>query len=100
MAKRAKQLKIATVADVVPDVVQDAVDTYVDTLRNRQATQTLEGEHRERVIALMKEHGIERVEIDEGEKDLVLVHNERVKIKKKGSRGTIDTNPGRIKPDA
>lgn len=87
MAKRAKQLKIATVADVVPDVVQDAVDAYVDTLRNRQATQVLESEHRERVVTLMKEHGLERVEIDGGEKDLVLVHNERVKIKKKGESG-------------
>jgi hypothetical protein len=87
MAKKAKQLKITEVADVVPDAVQDAVDTYVDTLRNRQATQTLESEQRERVIALMKEHGLERVEIDAGEKDLVLVHNERVKIKKKGESG-------------
>ena len=90
MAKKVakkRQMKMVDVADVVPDEIQDAVDTYVDTLRSRQATQTVEGEYRERVIALMKEHGIERVEIDGGEKDLVLVHNERVKIKKKGESG-------------
>jgi len=79
-----KQQKIEGTFDPVPDEVQGAADDYVRALRLRQKNQEKENVRRDEVLALMEEHGVEIVELDD-EKVLVL---ERGKSKPKIKRRT------------
>lgn len=80
----AKQVRIEGTFDPVPEELQEKVDQYVGTLRSRMETQQEEDVLRREVIQMMHKHNVEKVPLDDDEKDLVLDHgDEKVKIKKR-----------------
>lgn len=54
-----------------PKAVQAKVDIYIEALRAQNAAREETNTARDNAIAAMKEHGIERVKIDEGGKWLI-----------------------------
>lgn len=55
----------------LPKPLQDEVDTFLKLMRQKHTLARKERESRERCIALMRKHEIEKIVIDEGKKYLV-----------------------------
>lgn len=88
--KTAKQTRIDGTYDEIPKPLKEKVDDYVTALRKRQKAQESENVLRAEVIALMHEHDVELVPLDEtGDegRDLILDRSEKIKIKKRGDAG-------------
>jgi len=83
--KRAKkkQTRIPETFDPVPDEVQDAADDYVEAKREQAAWREKTNGRKELLIEKMREHDVTELDIDDGEKRIVLEEGVKVKIKKK-----------------
>lgn len=57
--------------DKIPKQVQEAADEYVKTFREANAAREKKNAAMDRCIAVMREHGVPRIRIDEGGKFLV-----------------------------
>ena len=68
--------------DDVPEAVQDAVEEYVKQLRATNKAREKANSAKDTCIAVMKEHGIERVRIDEGGKWLICKDEPKLKTEK------------------
>ncbi len=83
---RKKTPALTGMEDVDPDpppaIVQEKVDEYVKVLRTRQRNQEKENALRSEVIALMKEHGVDSVELDEERKLVLANKGDALRIKK------------------
>lgn len=80
----AKQQRIDGTYDPVPQAVADKASEYEKALKSRMRTQEKENTLRSELLELMKDHDLERIELDD-ERDLVLESKgERLAIKKKG----------------
>lgn len=78
-----RQQRMKGTFDPVPPEVQKAADKYVELKRSKQKFLEKETAAKELLIAAMIEHNIERVDIDDAEKELVLFDDKTVKIKSK-----------------
>ena len=91
----AKQAMIPGTADDVPEEVQAAADSYVKWKRKLADMRGKMNSSLEELIALMKEHGVTEMTIDDQEKRLVLAQKDLVKIlkrKDKAAGGASDTD--------
>ena len=80
MAKKT-QKRIDGTFDKPPAPVRKAADNYVEAVRQKADWLTTMNERKEVLIEMMKEHDIAEIEIDEGEKKIVLSEQNTVKIK-------------------
>lgn len=78
-----KQSRIPGSYDPVPKPVQEAADSYVEAKRETAAWREQMNGRRDHLIARMREHGVAELDIDDGEKKLLLVEEDKVKIKAK-----------------
>lgn len=84
--KKARQKRIPGTYDEVPAEVETLVERYVDTLRERQALQEAENSLRVQLIEAFKEHKLTKVDIDGGEKVLLLVRDSSASLKIKAKK--------------
>lgn len=68
--------------DKVPKEVQDAVDEYMQLYRDANKARLLKNAAEDRCKAVMREHGVERVPIDELGKYLVAAEVTKLKTQK------------------
>lgn len=68
--------------DKVPKEVQDAVDEYMQLYRDANKARLLKNAAEDRCKAVMREHGVERVPIDELGKYLVASEITKLKTQK------------------
>ncbi len=71
----------------VPAEVQEAADEYVGFKREKQKAHESMNAARDRCIKKMKEHGVPKVRIDDGEKYLVCVDEAKLKTEKLKGQG-------------
>jgi len=84
-----KQTRIPGTADPIPEEVQEAADEYVEAKREKAAWNESMNGRRERLIEVMINHGVHELDIDDGEKKLVLVDEHKLKIQAKKSSDTV-----------
>lgn len=81
--KRDTQTRIEGTYEPVPKALQKIADDFVAAKREKQAWLESEKAKREELIAAMQEAGIAEIEIDDGEKKIVLIDATTVKIQAK-----------------
>jgi len=91
-ATKDKQTRIPGTFDPVPKEVEAARDEYVEAKREKAAWLVTMNDRRNRLIEMMREHDIERLEIDDGEKILVLEEDWKLRIESKKDDGTDDAD--------
>ncbi len=83
-----KQTRIPGTSDRIPKAVQDAADAYIKAKRSKAKQLEKMNGCQEVLIELMTKHDIVEIDIDDGEKRLVLEDSSKLSVKKKS-----DSNP-------
>ena len=81
MAKRQRQTVIQEVEGDTPYKVTECAESYVDAKRSVASFRETMNGKREELIELMKEHGLTELPIDDGDKRLILVSDDKIQIK-------------------
>jgi len=68
--------------DQIPEPVAEAVDDYLKKMRGKNKIAEQERAARDRCIELMKEHGIQKLRIDEGKQWLEVKDEPKLKTRK------------------
>ena len=68
--------------DKPPEVVAEAVDTYLRAMRQKNKFTEQTRNAKDRALELMKEHGIEKLRIDEGKQWLEVEHKDNLRTRK------------------
>jgi cell division protein ZapA (FtsZ GTPase activity inhibitor) len=68
--------------DRPPEVVAEAVDGYLRAMRQKNKFTEQTRVAKERALELMKEHGIEKLRIDEGKQWLEVEHKDNLRTRK------------------
>jgi hypothetical protein len=77
------QQRIPGTYDPVPEPVQQAADSYVEAKRELAAWREAMNGRRDDLIEVMKANDVQEIDIDDGEKRLVLIDAATVKIQRK-----------------